>query len=170
MPAFTALPRLLLTLSLAVSLPALAQPGNTSAQPNPRAIVSENVSLAGFAPTLKTLKEQLAADGWNLVAEINLGERLAKKNVVIPGGLVILEMTSGGNTVPLLKNEATRYVAGLMPCSVAVYGMDDGRVIISRMNANLLAGMMEPKVGAVMQQSAAKLDESILRALAKSGT
>lgn len=170
MPAFTALPRLLLALSLfAAPLSVSAEVVAATAQPNPRAIVSENVSLAGFAPTLKALKEQLATDGWNLVAEINLGERLAKKNVVIPGGLVILEMTSGGNTVPLLKNEATRYVAGLMPCSVAVYGMDDGRVIISRMNANLLAGMMEPKVGTVMQQSAAKLDESIRRALAKSG-
>lgn len=138
-------------------------------QPDPRAIVVEDISHADFAATLKTLKEQLAADGWNLVAEIDLGQRLAKKNVHIPGGLVILEMTSGGNTVPLLKNEETRYVSALMPCSVSVYGMSDGRVIISRMNANLMAGMLEPRLAEAMKKSAAQLDASVARALAKVG-
>ncbi len=151
---------------LAAPLPVFAEPAPT----NPRAIVSENVSRASFADTLKALREQLTADGWNLLAEINLGERLAKKNVVIPGGLVILEMTSGGNTVPLLKNEETRYVAGLMPCSVAVYGMADGRVIISRMNAGLMAGMMEPRVAEVMGKSASQLDASIARTLSRLGS
>jgi uncharacterized protein (DUF302 family) len=162
---------LLLALTLlATSIPGFAQTPAPSAQPDPRAIVSENVSRAGFADTLKILKEQLAADGWNLLAEINLGERLAKKNVSIPGGMVILDMTSGGNTVPLLKNEETRYVAGLMPCSVAIYGMADGRVIISRMNAGLLADMMEPRVAEVMNKSARQLDASIARALARLGS
>jgi uncharacterized protein (DUF302 family) len=138
-----------------------------SAQPDPRAVVTENVSHAGFGDTLKALKEQLASDGWTLLAEIDLAQRLAKKNVIIPGGMVILELTSGGNTVPLLKDETTRYIAGLMPCSVSVYGMSDGRVIISRMNAGLLAGMMEPRIAKVMAGSAAKLDTSIERTLAK---
>jgi uncharacterized protein (DUF302 family) len=136
-------------------------------QPDPRAIVVEDVSRADFVITLKTLKEQLAADGWNLVAEINLGERLAKKNVQIPGGLVILEMTSGGNTVPLLKNEETRYISALMPCSVSVYGMSDGRVIISRMNANLMASMLDPRLAEAMKKSSAQLDASVARTLVK---
>jgi uncharacterized protein (DUF302 family) len=162
---------MLLSLTLlATPLTVLAESPAASAPADPRAIVSENLSRASFADTLKVLREQLAADGWNLLAEIDLGARLAKKNVVIPGGLVILEMTSGGNTVPLLKNEETRYVAGLMPCSVAVYGMADGRVIISRMNAGLLAGMMEPRVAAVMGKSASQLDASIARALARLGS
>ena len=154
---------------LAASMPVFAEPAAASAPTNPRAIVSENVSRASFADTLKALREQLTADGWNLLAEINLGERLAKKNVVIPGGLVILEMTSGGNTVPLLKNEETRYVSALMPCSVSVYGMSDGRVILSRMNANLLAGMLDPRLAEAMKKSATQLDASIARTLTKLG-
>jgi uncharacterized protein (DUF302 family) len=101
-----------------------------------------------------------------LLTEINLRQRIAKKGVQLPGELVILKLTSGGATIPLLKNESTRYVAGLMPCSVTIYGMDDGRVVVSRMNAGLMAGMMEPKVGDVLRASAHKLDESIARALA----
>lgn len=148
--------------------PMLALAGETqSTQSGPRAIVVENASRADFSTTLKTLKEQLAADGWNLVAEIDLGERLAKKNVQIPGGLVILEMTSGGNTIPLLKNEETRYVSALMPCSVSVYGMSDGQVVISRMNASRMADMLDPRLADAMKKSAAKLDKSVDSALAR---
>jgi uncharacterized protein (DUF302 family) len=156
-----ALPALLFALC---ATPALAA---ESAPSNPRAIVSENISRASFADTVSALKTQLAADGWNLVAEIDLGSRLAKKNVNLPGGLVILEFTSGGATIPLLKNESTRYVAGLMPCSVSVYAMDDGRVVVSRMNAGAMAGMMEPKLGEVLKQSAARMDSGIQAALTK---
>lgn len=156
-----ALPALLFALS---AMPALA---TEPAAPNPRAIVSENISPASFADTVSALKTQLTADGWTFLTEIDLGTRLAKKNVNLPGGLVILEFASGGATVPLLKNESTRYVAGLMPCSVSVYAMDDGRVVVSRMNAGAMAGMMEPKLGEVLKQSAARMDSGIDAALAK---
>ena len=159
------LAKFLLISAFTAALPANAQP----LADNPRAIVVEDVSRADFVTTLDKLKLQLEADGWNIVAEINLGARLAKKNVAIPGGLVILELTSGKNALPLLKDESTRYVAALMPCSVAIYGMSDGRVMVSRMNAGLMAGMMEPKVAEVMKNAALKLDETIARALAKSG-
>jgi len=161
------LPALLLSLGLAAgTLP--AQADDTAASPS--MIVTEDVSPAGFAATLAALKTQLGADGWTLLAEIDLGARIAKKGTQLPGGLVILELASGGNTIPLLKNEATRYVAGLMPCSVSVYGRDDGRVVVSRMNTAALAGMMEPAVAEALKQSAARLDASIAAALAKAGS
>jgi len=159
------LPAMLLSLGLAAnSLPAHADDIAAS----PRMIVTENVSPAGFAATLAALKTQLGADGWTLLAEIDLGARIAKKGTQLPGGLVILELAS--ETIPLLKNESTRYIAGLMPCSVSIYGMDDGRVVVSRMNTAALAGMMEPGVADVLKQSAARLDASIAAALAKAGS
>lgn len=153
----------LLALTFAATAPGVAQAAD-AAKP---AVVIEDVSRADFATTLAALKQQLADDGWNLVAEIDLGQRLAKKNVAIPGGLVILELTSGKNAVPLLKADATRYVSALMPCSISVYGMSDGRVMVSRMNSGLMAAMLDPKVAEVMKTSAARLEESIARALAR---
>ena len=155
------LAKLLLISAFAVAMPAAAQ------TEKPQGIVVEDVSRHDFATTLGNLKKQLEADGWNLVGEINLGARLAKKNVAIPGGLVILELTSGKNAVPLLKKDETRYVAALMPCSISVYGMSDGRVMVSRMNAGAMAGMLEPVVADAMTKSARQLDESIARALAR---
>lgn len=143
----------------------LAQP----AQAEPRDIVVEASTRADFAVALAALKEQLALDGWTSVAEINLGERLARKNAAIPGGLVILEMTSGGNTIPLLKNEETRYVSALMPCSVSVYGMSDGRVVFSRMNTRPLEGLLDPRLAAAMKKSSDQMDASIRKTLDRLG-
>ena len=161
------LPALLLSLGLAAgTLPAHAD--DTAAYS--RKIVTEDVSPANFASTLTALKTQFGADGWTLLAEIDLGARIAKKGTQLPGGLVILELASGGKTIPLLKNESTRYIAGLMPCSVSIYGLDDGRVVVSRMNTAVMAGMMEPAVAEVLKQSAARLDASIAAALTKAGS
>lgn len=165
--AMTATHRLLLSALFAAttwfSLPAQA------AEPmaNPRAIVKEDASPHDFATTVSRLKAQLAKDGWNLLTEIDLGGRIAKRGVQLPGGLVILELTSGGSTIPLLKNEATRYVAGMMPCGVSVYALDNGQVMVSRMNAGLMLGAMEPQVADVLGKSMAKLDASIAAALSK---
>lgn len=159
------LSKLLLASAFLFALPAGAQAVQET-QANPRAIVKEDKSPHDFATTLKRLKEQLAKDGWNLLAEIDLGGRIAKKGVHLPGGLVILELTSGGTTIPLLKDEATRYVAGLMPCSVSVYALDNGQVVVSRMNTSLMAGAMEPCIAEVLGKSMAKLDASVAAALA----
>lgn len=155
-----------LILSTALASPVAIQ--NAAAeQSEPASVVREDTSPADFSATLARLKKQLQSDGWNLVAEIDLGTRLAKKGVQIPGGLVILELTSGKNAVPLLKSDDTRYVSALMPCGVSVYGKSDGSVRVSRMNAGMLAQMLEPRVAEVMRKSAAELDQTIASALAQ---
>ena len=131
------------------------------------AIVVERILKKDFAVTLDTLRQQLKDDGWNLIAEINLGKRLANKGVDIPGGLVILKLTSGKNAKPLLAVDETRYVSAMMPCGVSVYGKSDGSVVISHMNFEMMAPMMEPKVAKTMQKSVAQLSKSIDAAVAK---
>jgi|688.fasta_scaffold444976_2 uncharacterized protein (DUF302 family) len=160
-----------MALALLLAIPALtihaAPAAPTNLPANLPTVVREDVSPHDFPTTVNRLKAQLAKDGWNLLTEIDLGARIAKKGVHLPGGLVILELTSGGSTIPLLKNEATRYVAGLMPCSVSIYARDDGQVVVSRLNAGLLAGQMEPRVAEVLGNSMSKLDASIAAAVAR---
>lgn len=158
-------PILTLLLPFAMLASAAVQASQT-AQPDPRAIVKEDASPHDFAATVGKLKAQLVQDGWTLLAEIDLGSRIAKKGVHLPGGLVILELTSGGSTIPLLKDESTRHVAGLMPCSVSVYALDNGQVRVSRMNAGLMTGMMDPKIADALGKSMARLDASVAKALA----
>lgn len=131
------------------------------------AMVVENVSPADFATTVANLKEQLEADGWVILTEVNLGERLARRGVEIPEGLVLLGLTSGGQTIPLLRQDETRYISSMMPCGVSIYGLSDGRVIVSRANFAMMSEMMEPPVSDMMRERAAELDQTITRALAK---
>lgn len=131
------------------------------------AMVVENVSPSDFATTVENLKNQLEADGWVILTEVNLGARLARRGVEVPEGLVLLGLTSGGQTIPLLRQDETRYVSSMMPCGVSIYGLSDGRVIVSRANFTMMAEMMEPPVSDMMRERAAELDQTIARALAK---
>lgn len=159
-----------LSFLVGASLSLQAVAGSHSEKPglhNPRGIFVEQVARNNFSVVLDTLRQQLKDDGWNLVAEVNLGARLQKKGVGIPGGLVILKFTGGKNAAPLLAKDDTRYFSAFIPCGVSVYGTSDGTVVISRMNHALMGSMMKPKFAAVMNKSSERTDRSISAAIAK---
>ena len=159
---------LTIILSITVSSSAFStEQSNTATSANPRAIVVERTVQHDYRSTVDTLRRQLKEDGWKLIAEIDLGKRLAKKGVEVPGGLVIFKLTSGKNAMPLLARDETRYVSAMMPCGVSVYGKSDGSVVISRMNFEMMGAMMEPKVAAVMEKSIKKLNRTVDAALSR---
>ncbi|CAA6808346.1 MAG: Unknown protein [uncultured Thiotrichaceae bacterium] len=157
---------LISTCMLAISTSVFAKEETVAATEKPQMVI-ENTSTKDFATTLEAVKAELQDDKWNIISELNIGKRLKKKGVDVPGGIVLLQITSGKNTVPLLKKDETRYITAFMPCTVSVYGMSDGSVRISRMNAPALAQMMEPEVAAVMSKGFSKLDATLEKAMAK---
>ena len=164
----TAISGLIFAFSMATSTFAVSMDASTSSNDvDPRAMVVERSIKQDYQTTLDTLRQQLKDDGWKLIAEIDLGKRLAKKGVDVPGGLVVFKLTSGKNAVPLLAADETRYVSALMPCGLSVYGKNDGSVVISRMNFEMMSAMMEPKVASTMAKSIEKLNHTVDTALAK---
>ncbi|MBW9257870.1 MAG: DUF302 domain-containing protein [Candidatus Thiodiazotropha sp. (ex. Lucinisca nassula)] len=168
-PAFAA--------ALLCSLLSLSSTSALSAEPVKQAKTADTPSMVvektiqyDYNKALDTVRQQLKEDGWKLIAEINLGTRLAKKGVEVPGGLVIFKLTSGKNAVPLLAADETRYVSAMMPCGLSVYGKQDGTVVISRMNFEMMSAMLEPKVAKVMTKSITKLNKTVESALAKMAT
>ncbi|MCG7993358.1 MAG: DUF302 domain-containing protein [Candidatus Thiodiazotropha lotti] len=144
-----------------------AESGDQDDPTDTPAIVVEQTIQHDYSKALDIVRQQLKDDGWKLIAEINLGTRLAKKGVEVPGGLVIFKLTSGKNAVPLLAADETRYVSAMMPCGLSVYGKQDGTVVISRMNFEMMSSMLEPKVAKVMTKSIAKLNKTVESAIAK---
>lgn len=132
-----------------------------------RTIVVEQKIKKDFNIVLDTFRQQLKDDGWNIIAEFDFGKRLAKKGKNIPGGLTIFKLTSGKFAAPLLAKDETRYISAMMPCGVSVYGKKDGTVTISRMNFEMMAGMMEPKVASAMEKATNKLNKTIATAMKK---
>jgi uncharacterized protein (DUF302 family) len=161
----TLIPGLIFLFLTAISSSALSAQGAQAT--DPRAIVVEQTVEYDYDTTVDTLRQQLKDDGWKLIAEINLGKRLAKKGVDIPGGLVIFKLTSGKNAVPLLAADETRYVSAMMPCGLSVYGKSDGSVVISRMNFEMMSDMMEPTIAQVMAKSINKLNQTVDSAIAR---
>jgi len=156
---------LLSTCLFAASTSVFAKKEATTQPTEKPKVVIENTTTKDFKTTLETVKTQLKKDKWNIISELNIGKRLAKKGVEVPGGIVLLQLTSGKNSVPLLKKDETRYISAFMPCTVSVYGMSNGTVKISRMNAPMMAQMMEAEVAAVMKKGFDKLDESLEKAM-----
>lgn len=154
-------------LSLNTTFAFSAEPENQTDPADTPSIVVEQTIQHDYNKALDIVRQQLKEDGWKLIAEINLGTRLAKKGVEVPGGLVIFKLTSGKNAVPLLAADETRYVSAMMPCGLSVYGKQDGTVVISRMNFEMMSAMLEPKVAKVMTKSIAKLNKTVESAMAK---
>jgi uncharacterized protein (DUF302 family) len=159
---------LLLALSIVTStLTAAPETISKTTSNQPHTVVVEQSIKQDFRLTLDTLRQQLKEDGWKLIAEIDLGKRLAKKGVEVPGGLVVFKLTSGKNAAPLLAADETCYVSAMMPCGLSVYGKSDGSVVISRMNFEMMSAMLEPKVAAVMMRSINKLNNTVNATLTK---
>lgn len=136
------------------------------AAPSPRDLFLESESPLKFAETVEALKAEMTADGWSVLATHNLSAALAKKgHNILP--VSIIEACSGKFSVALLKKDDTRYISSLLPCRISVYETSEGKVIISRMNAEVMGAQMEPAVTEVMGRAGASLETIITKILAK---
>ncbi|NOT18643.1 MAG: DUF302 domain-containing protein [Sulfuriferula sp.] len=139
---------------------------NAQAAPSPRDMFMENVSPLTFDATVEALKTEIAANGWSVLAIHNLSATLAKSgHNILP--ITTIEACSGKFSVPLLRNDSTRYVSSLLPCRVSVYQTSDGKVIISRVNVATMATQMEPAVSEIMLKASASFEPIIDKVLAK---
>jgi uncharacterized protein (DUF302 family) len=143
-------------MALVLSAVGIAQANTNS----PRDMFIESESPLGFKETVEAIKNEASVMGWSILAVHTLHEVLAKKGHTI-APVAIMELCSGKYSVKLLQNDATRYVSSLLPCRVAVYEKSDGKVIISRMNTQMMGAMMEPTVKEVMLQAGADLETLI---------
>ena len=98
--------------------------------------------------------QSLESKGWKLS-----GLRDPAKAVAFAGGnvlpVLLVEACSTNYPGPILKDDDTRILSILMPCSISVYKKDNGKVYIGLMNAGLMGRMFGSKVGEIMGQVAA---------------
>jgi uncharacterized protein (DUF302 family) len=139
---------------------------NAQAAPSPRDMFLENVSPLTFDATVEALKTEIVANGWSVLAVHNLSATLAKSgHNILP--ITTIEACSGKFSVPLLRNDNTRYVSSLLPCRVSVYQTSDGKVMISRVNVGIMASQMEPAVSEIMLKAGASFEPIIDKVLTR---
>jgi uncharacterized protein (DUF302 family) len=98
--------------------------------------------------------QSLSHKGWGIS-----GIREPHKAVAVAGSnvlpVMLVETCSTEYSKPLLKDDKSRILSILMPCTISVYKKDDGKVYIGLMNAGLMGHLFGSKVAKIMAGVAA---------------
>jgi len=82
----------------------------------------------------------LSDRGWALSGLRNPAKAVANAGGTVPPVLLI-EACSTDYSGPIMKNDETRILSILMPCTITVYKKDDGKTYIGLMNSGLMGKM-----------------------------
>ena len=105
------------------------------------------------AARIQANMQALEANGWKLSGIRDPGRAVAAAgNNVLP--VLLVEACSTDYSMPLLKDDDTRILSILMPCTITVYKKQDGKTYIGTMNAGLMGQLFGPKVAAIMSKVA----------------
>jgi uncharacterized protein (DUF302 family) len=115
--------------------------------------VESPFGLEETAARIQANIQKLKHKGWALS-----GLRDPSKAVAAAGGnvlpVLLLEACSTNYSKPLLKEDDSRILSLMMPCTITVYKKENGKTYIGLMNAGLMGKMFGPKVAKIMAQVA----------------
>ena len=104
--------------------------------------------------------QALSGNGWALSGLRNPARAVSNSGTNVPPVLLI-EACSTKYSAPILKDDSSRILSILMPCTITVYKKDDGKTYIGLMNSGLMGRMFGPMVGEVMGNVAKDQDEFV---------
>ena len=126
-------------------------------------MVTAHRSRRTFEETCAAIEQEVpAAEGWGFPIETwNFYETFRKKDLVPDRfrKLKVYFVCNAGLASKMLSH--TPAFVGMMPCSWAVYELDDGSVWLSKMNVGLMSRMFSGVPGAIMRQ-VGEADEKFL--------
>ncbi len=97
----------------------------------------------------RNIQEQLKDKGWSLSGLRSPSKAVAAAGTnVLP--VLLVEACSTSYSGPLLKEDATRILSILMPCTITVYKKDNGKTYIGIMNSALMGQLFGSKVAEIM--------------------
>ena len=94
--------------------------------------------------------QRLEGRGWKLSGLRDPSKAVAADGTNVLPVLLVEAKYSG----PLLKEDETRALSILMPCTITVYKKDNGKTYITLMNSGLMGQMFGSKVAAIMGEVA----------------
>ncbi len=126
----------------------------------------EDASPADFYKTLSAFRDETKAAGWSVVTEHNLAGNLSARGYTLHP-VMVLEICNVKFAAQLLARDETRSVSSMMPCRVSIYETSTGKVMISRMNAPLVASMLDGEAAEVALKANSEMENIIKKTLAK---
>jgi uncharacterized protein (DUF302 family) len=131
----------------------------------PKMMLLEDESKYDFDKTVEVLTQSIEDHDWKLPAVHDLKETMHKYGKDVRN-VKVFELCHPDHAEQILKESEERIVSSMMPCRIAIYEKEDGKVYISRMNSSLMASTMGGVIKKTMSVAAAE-NEVILEAIIK---
>ena len=129
-------------------------------------IVTKECKL-GFDETVSALEKRIPDHGWVISGgkPIDMNKSLAKNGVDFKPRVKLVKLCNAKHAKNVLTTD--RWVSCMMPCTMAVWEGDDGKVYLSEMNMGLMAKMFGGNIAKVMGGSVVHDEEQMLEGLLK---
>lgn len=133
-------------------------------------MVEERVSPLGFDETVNKIIANAEAIGWKIPqkgkgnpAPIHKSIKKHIGKTVLP--VKVIKVCNPNYAYDLLKDDESRYVSVMMPCSISVYKKSDGKTYVANMKAARMGSLMGGNVAKVMDGPVSGDQEKMLEFL-----
>ncbi len=126
----------------------------------PKMMIVTRESQLGFDETVAALEKAIPANGWVISTVSDMNKSMAKHGVEFGPRVKLVKLCKPEYAKSVLTTD--RNVSTLMPCTLAVWEGDDGKVYLSKMNMSLMAKMFGGNIANVMGGSVARDEHAIL--------
>jgi uncharacterized protein (DUF302 family) len=126
-------------------------------------MIIENEVPMSFNTAVEKYTVAVEQEGWKIPKVHDLQETMTKFGKDVRS-VKVFEICHPDHAYKVLSRDDERVVASLMPCRVAIYERSNGKVYVSRMNTDLMGGMMDGIIPEVMKD-ASRDSEKILASI-----
>jgi len=126
----------------------------------PKMMIVTQESRLGFDETVAALEQAIPEQGWVVSTVADMNKSMAKHGVAFEPRVKLVKLCKPEYAKSVLTTD--RHVSTLMPCTLAVWEGDDGKVYLSKMNMPLMAKMFGGNIAKVMGHSVARDERTIL--------
>ncbi len=131
----------------------------------PSMMIVVKESRFGFDETVAKIEKSIQEIGWNSPGTMFINQALKKHNVEFAPKVKIIQLCQANYAKSVLTTD--RYLSCLMPCSIAVWENDKGKVFVSKMNTGLMGKLFGGNVAKIMGTKVSNDEHQLLRDIVK---
>jgi uncharacterized protein (DUF302 family) len=131
----------------------------------PSMMIVTKESKLGFDETIEALEKRIPEHGWVISGDkpMDMNKSMTKHGVNFEPRVKLIKLCKPEYAKSVLTTD--RHISCMMPCTMAVWQADDGKVYLSKMNLSLMAKMFGGNIAKVMGKKVVHDEEKILEGL-----
>jgi uncharacterized protein (DUF302 family) len=128
----------------------------------PKMMLKEYLSPYGVEQTVEKIKVNADIQGWVVSSVISMHQSVKKHGGYDLPPILLVNLCQAEHAYKILKNDDTRVVSVMMPCTISVYKKADGRTYVGAMNAGLMGKIFGGVVAEVMGDVVARQQKNFI--------